>query len=52
MGTDTVVRNADGHPHRTFVAWALSYHLEYPSLVFVCNGETLALTVIAILGNE
>ena len=52
MGTDAVVRDADGYPHGTFHTRALAHDFENPGLVLVTHGDALASAVVTILLHE
>ena len=52
MGTDAVVRNANGYPHGTFHAWALAHDFENPSLVFVAHSDRFSRAAVTILLSE
>ena len=52
MSRDAVVGHADSHPHGTLASRALTYHLHYPHLIGVGNGEALTTTIVSVLLHE
>ena len=48
MGTNGIVGNADGHPHRTLAPGPHTHHLHDPSFIGIADGESLTLGIVAI----